>query len=87
MVYDSIQERIFNDYFEQTSELSNLYSWMIDPGPNEFFINNFVNELSNINNFLDVGGSDYDCNIKDHNKIMSYGYNNKKKKKGRRRNK
>jgi len=72
MVYDSIQERIFNDYFEQTSELSNLYSWMIDPGPNEFFINNFVNELSNINNFLDVGGSDYDCNIKDELHSIEY---------------
>lgn len=66
MVYDSIQERIFNDYFEQISGLSNLYSWMINPGPDEFIIEDSVNELSNItiNNFLEVDGDDYDCNIK-----------------------
>lgn len=67
MVYDSIQKRIFDDYFEQTPDLSNLYSWMIEPGPDEFVISEYVNELSNITDFLDVGtsGSDYDCNIKD----------------------
>ena len=67
MVYDSIQKRIFNDYFEQTPDLSNLYSWMIESGPDEFVISDNVNELSNITDFLDVGtsGSDYDCNIKD----------------------
>ena len=64
MVYDSIQKRIFADYFEQTPELSNLYSWMIDPAPNEFVIIDSVNQLSNIDDFLDVGSSDYDCNIK-----------------------
>lgn len=67
MVYDSIQKRIFNDYFEQTPDLSNLYSWMIELATNEFFISESVNELSDITDFLDVGtsGSDYDCNIKD----------------------
>jgi len=65
MVYDSIQKRIFADYFEQTPDLSNLYSWMIQPAPNEFVISNSVDKLSNISDFLDVGGSDYDCNIKD----------------------
>jgi len=67
MVYDSIQKRIFNDYFEQTPDLSNLYSWMIELAPNEFVISESVNELSDITDFLDVGtsGSDYDCNIKD----------------------
>ena len=67
MVYDSIQKRIFNDYFEQTPDLSNLYSWMIELAPNEFVISESVNKLSDITDFLDVGtsGSDYDCNIKD----------------------
>lgn len=67
MVYDSIQKRIFDDYFEQTPDLSNLYSWMIEPAPNEFVISDSVNKLSDISDFLAVGtsGSDYDCNIKD----------------------
>jgi|SaaInl3SG_22_DNA_1037383.scaffolds.fasta_scaffold04533_5 hypothetical protein len=67
MVYESIQKRIFDDYFEQTPDLSNLYSWMIEPGPDEFIIGDNVNELNNISDFLTVGtsGSDYDCNIKD----------------------
>jgi len=65
MVYDSIQKRIFADYFEQTQKLSNLYSWIIEPAPNEFVIIDSVNQLSNIDDFLDVGNSDYDCNIKD----------------------
>ena len=64
MVYESIQKRIFNDYFEQTTHLSNLYSWMTTSGTDEFIINESVNKLSNISDFLDVGGSDYDCNIK-----------------------
>lgn len=72
MGYESIQKRIFADYFEQTSELSNLYSWMIDPGPDEFIIEDSVNELSNISDFLDVGGSDYDCNIKDELHSIEY---------------
>ena len=72
MVYDSIQKRIFDDYFEQTPDLSNLYSWMIEPAPNEFVISEFVNELSNINDFLDVGSSDYDCNIKDELHLSVY---------------
>ena len=72
MVYDSIQKRIFDDYFEQTPDLSNLYSWMIEPGPDEFVISDFVNELSTINDFLDVGSSDYDCNIKDELHLSVY---------------
>lgn len=72
MAYESIQKRIFNDYFEQTLQLSNLYSWMIDPGPDEFIIEDSVNELNNINNFLDVGDSDYDCNIKDELHSIEY---------------
>jgi len=72
MVYDSIQKRIFADYFEQTQKLSNLYSWIIEPAPNEFVIIDSVNQLSNIDDFLDVGNSDYDCNIKD--ELHSIGY-------------
>lgn len=74
MVYDSIQERIFNDYFEQTPDLSNLYSWMIEPGPDEFFISDDVNKLSDISDFLVAGtsGSDYDCNIKDELHSIEY---------------
>jgi len=72
MGYESIQKRIFADYFEQTPDLSNLYSWMIEPGPDEFVISDFVNELSTINDFLDVGSSDYDCNIKDELHLSVY---------------
>lgn len=74
MVYDSIQERIFNDYFEQTPDLSNLYSWMIELPLNEFVIDDNVNKLSDIFDFLDVGtsGSDYDCNIKDELHSIEY---------------
>ena len=63
MAYNSIQKRIFNDYFEQTTELSNLYNWMYTPGTDEFSISETVNKLSNISDFLIAGSSDYDCNI------------------------
>ena len=46
MVYESIQKRIFNDYFEQTTHLSNLYSWMTTSGTDEFIINESVNKLT-----------------------------------------
>ena len=45
---------------------------MIELPLNEFVIDDNVNKLSHITDFLDVGGSDYDCNIKDELHSIEY---------------